>query len=265
MSAAAAGGLRVNLLGLPSVEGEHSDYRMRSRKSWALLAYLLLCERPSTRRELASLLFERADDPLGALRWCLSEVRRALGADAVIAGDPVRLALGNSVVVDASVVLAGPGEEAFRMRGLGSELLEGFTVQGAFDFDSWLLGARRRVAVATIEVLRKAALAAVRQGAYETAIAHAVRLSALSRLDQDNHALLVALYRLVGDDVAAQRQYATCARILHAELGAAPGPAMRDALRRPLLQLPCATYDSDPLLPMAPAGSDTVPDATLCG
>src|SRR3954453_9119806 len=138
---ARVGGLRINLLGLPGVEGRDAVYRMRSRKSWALLAYLLLCERPPTRRALASLLFETADDPLGALRWCLSEVRRMIGVDAVIGGDPVRLALSDEVVVDASVVLAGPGEEAFRVHGLGSELLEGFTVNGAFDFESWLLGA----------------------------------------------------------------------------------------------------------------------------
>jgi DNA-binding SARP family transcriptional activator len=218
---------------------------MRSRKSWALLAYLLLCERPATRRELASLLFEGTDDPLRALRWGLSEVRRALGDDITIAGDPIRLQLSPGVVVDASVVLAGPSEDAFRVPALGSELLEGFTVQGAFDFDSWLLGAQRRVAVASAAVLREAALAAVARGAYETAIGHAVRLSALSRLDENTHALLVGLYRLVGDDLSAQRQYTTSARILRAELGVAPGRVLRDALRQPRVQLPVTEHAHD--------------------
>src|SRR4029077_37402 len=110
------------------------------------------------------------------------------------------------------------------------------------------------------------ALAAVSQGAYETAIGHAVRLSALSRLDEDSHALLVGLYRLVGDDLAAQRQYVTSARILHAELGVAPGRALRDALCQPRLQLPVTKYvhDSRPLMLMGIAQSHHGARALAC-
>ena len=43
----------------------------------------VLGERPPTRTQLASLLFPEADDPLGALRWCLAEIRRGLGAGGV--------------------------------------------------------------------------------------------------------------------------------------------------------------------------------------
>ncbi len=73
-------GVAVHLLGRPRIEVDGaSGYRFRSRKSWALLAFLLLAERPPTRSRLASLLFAEADDPLRALRWCLAEVRRGLG------------------------------------------------------------------------------------------------------------------------------------------------------------------------------------------
>ena len=43
----------------------------------ALLARVALAERPVGRRELAGQLFGEADDPLGALRWCLADLRRA--------------------------------------------------------------------------------------------------------------------------------------------------------------------------------------------
>jgi len=228
---------RVNLLGRPTIETQQPGFPIRSRKSWALLAYLLLSHRAPTRRELASLLFARADDPLAALRWTMSDVRRALGADAVIAGDPVKLQLSSGVVVDVSVVLTGPSDEAIHVQTLGSELLEGLSIPGAFDFESWLLGAQRRVGVATVEVLREAAEAAVSRGDYESALGHAVRLSTLARLDEHTHAMLVALYRLVGDDLAARRQYTTGANILHAELGVSPGQAMRSALCQPLPRL----------------------------
>src|SRR5213080_3648864 len=96
--------LALHLLGRPSAKRAGAPaYRFRSRKSWALLAYLLLTDRAPTRGQLAALLFGQADDPLGALRWSLAEIRRCLGDDGSVDGDPVVLALGRNVVVDARV------------------------------------------------------------------------------------------------------------------------------------------------------------------
>jgi DNA-binding SARP family transcriptional activator len=45
--------LRIRLLGRPSIERpDGAAYRLRSRKSWALLAYLLLSEVAPTRSQL---------------------------------------------------------------------------------------------------------------------------------------------------------------------------------------------------------------------
>jgi len=56
----AASGLAVHLIGRPRIEVDGAPgYRYRSRKSWALLAFLLLGERPPTRSQLASLLLDR--------------------------------------------------------------------------------------------------------------------------------------------------------------------------------------------------------------
>ena len=99
-------GVAIHLLGRPRIEIDgDAGYRFRSRKSWALLTFLLLAERPPTRSRLASLLFAEADDPLRALRWCLAEVRRGLGpgsrgrrrpgpADAAAGGDGRRRRAG---------------------------------------------------------------------------------------------------------------------------------------------------------------------------
>jgi DNA-binding SARP family transcriptional activator len=265
MSSAAGAGLRVNLLGRPRVEGQTRDYRMRSRKSWALLTYLLLSERAPTRRELTTLLFDEADDPLAALRWGLSEVRRALGDHVTIEGDPVRLRLRPEVVVDAMVVLRGESGAALQLCSLGSELLEGLTMKGAYHFQSWLVAAQRRVAVATTTILRSAALNAMQGRDFETAIDYAVRLVALTHLDEDSHALLIELYRAVGDDVAAQRAYVTCSRTLSAELGTSPSDVVRRALhpdrprvparKQPLAPLVTATGMSLDLVRAAVGGS----------
>ena len=65
-------GLEIGLLGRPYIERDGKPVRVRGRKTWALLALLLLGSRPPSRAQLAGLLFAEADDPLGALRWTLA-------------------------------------------------------------------------------------------------------------------------------------------------------------------------------------------------
>ncbi len=51
----------IRLLGRPSIQRPDGvDCRLRSRKSWALLAYLLLAEGTPTRSQLAGLLYAEA-------------------------------------------------------------------------------------------------------------------------------------------------------------------------------------------------------------
>ena len=129
------------------------------------------------------------------------------------------------------VVASGAWRHAVHLPGLGVELLEGLTVGGAGVFDSWLLSQRRRLAAATSMLLGDAARSSMAHGDVEAAIDFAVRRLAAAPLDEDAHAQLIRLYRMVGDDVAAQRQYATCNRMLGDELGVLPGPALLSALR----------------------------------
>jgi hypothetical protein len=59
----------VHLLGSPAILRDgHPAPAPKGRKTWALLAYLLLSDGPASRRHLAELLFADAADPLGALR-----------------------------------------------------------------------------------------------------------------------------------------------------------------------------------------------------
>ena len=222
----------IQLLGRPRVVSHSGEpYQCRSRKSWALLAYLLLNERPPTRSQLASMLFAEADDPLRALRWGLSEVRRTLGAGGAVEGDPVVLQLPPGAVVDVTVVSRGAWTEAVALPGLGAELLEGMNVRAADTFDSWLLSAQRHVAAASEAILHEAALGSMAHGALDAAIGFAVRAAAMSPLDENHQALLIRLYRLAGDDDTAAKQLAACTKLFASELGVAPGPAVAAAMR----------------------------------
>src|SRR5687767_10092860 len=135
----------IRLLGPPAVERDGQPQRPpRGRKAWALLCYLLLAQRPPSRRHLADLLFADAADPLGALRWTLAEVRRVLGTPA-FTGDPVDTTLSPEVTVDVRLLLSdaisGPP-----LLDLGGELLEGLQLGSNAEFESWLLVERHRIA-----------------------------------------------------------------------------------------------------------------------
>lgn len=81
----------IHLLGTPRVQRDGAAKAvLRGHKAWGLLAYLVQHPEGVSRQRLAALLFEDAEDPLAALRWNLSELRRALG-DVGLGGDVVVL------------------------------------------------------------------------------------------------------------------------------------------------------------------------------
>jgi DNA-binding SARP family transcriptional activator len=223
--------LTISLLGRPRLARQSGEaYQFRSRKSWALLAYLILSERPPSRRELASLLFAEADDPARALRWNLSEIRRGLGDDATLTGDPLLLRLSPSSIVDVDLIATGAWVDAVDLPGLGAELLDGMTVRDSAAFETWLLAQQRRVAAGTEAILHEAALRTMSRGRFELALDYAVRAAAMSPLDENYQALIIRLYRMSGDDHAAAKQYTACVETFERELGISPGAAVEAAL-----------------------------------
>ena len=231
-SARVATGLSIQLLGRPALEVDGArGYRFRSRKSWAVLAFLLLSDHPPTRSRLASLLFSEADDPLRALRWCLAEIRRGLGPGGGLDGDPVVVDLPAGARVDVDVLVHGHWRDAVDLPGLGADLLDGLSVANAAAFEAWLLAHRRRLAAAAEAILHEAALGYLSRHDLVRATDLAVRAAVMSPLDENHQALLIRIYRLAGDDEAAQRQYDAWAVTADEELGVPPGAAARLALR----------------------------------
>jgi DNA-binding SARP family transcriptional activator len=224
--------LSVQLLGRPRiVQTSGATYQFRSRKSWALLAYLVLAEQPPSRAQLARLLFAEADDPQRALRWNLSEIRRGLGDQATVEDDPVRLRLPRDAVVDVEVLTRGASSEAIGLPGLGLDLLEGMGVRSSAAFEIWALAQQRHLAAASEAVLHEAAVRSLARGAWQEAIGYASRVAAMSPLDENHQSLLIRLYRLSGDDEAAERQFAACCALFESELGTPPGAAVYAAHR----------------------------------
>jgi len=223
----------VRLLGPPSVEIDGQiGPGPRGRKAWGLLAYLLLCATPPARERLAGLLFAEADDPLGALRWNLAEVRRLLGPTSRLGGDPVRLELPADAEVDARVLSSGTWVDAVRVPGLGRDLLEGVNVAAGAAFETWLLAERRRLSGLSASILREAANARLAAGDARSAIDLGTRLIALDEFDEEAHALLVRALASAGDQAGARRQLASAVEFLRRELGVEPSSTLVRAADR---------------------------------
>lgn len=208
--------LTIRILGRPQIErGSAVEPAPRGRKAWAVLAFVALAEVPPSRERVAEMLFADASDPLGALRWTLAELRRALQLPDLLKGDPLRLELPADVRLDV-LELAGDDPDPELVRG---ELLEGADPAGDTAFGSWLSVERRRVAGDAEGVLHDAALSALARGDARDAAAFARRALALDEFDESLHELFVRALRATGDVAGARAQAQACDELFRRELG----------------------------------------------
>lgn len=222
-------GLAIHLLGVPRVERDGLAIPApRGHKVWGLLVYLIRSEVPVSRRHLAGLLFEDAEDPLASLRWNLSELRRLLG-DAGLRGGELKLSLEPATHVDVHVVVLGSWRQALCVSGLERQLLEGMSFAGSPAFEVWLASERRHFQATAEAVLREAALARMAAGAATEAADLAGRLVRMNPLDENYQALLVRSLAAAGDGIGAARQAAACRELFERELGSKPGATLEAA------------------------------------
>jgi DNA-binding SARP family transcriptional activator len=234
----------IRLLGKPEIERDGVLLASpRGRKTWALLAYLLLSERPPPRTRAASLLFSEADDPLGALRWTLADLRRMLGGPDVVQGDPIELRLPAGAAVDVRDAALPEGE-----------LLEGMTFPSSPVFDAWLGVMRRSLAGAARALAHDEAVARLAAGDLDRATALATGLVARDPLDQPAQELLIRCLARAGRHAEAERQLAECEALLGRELGVKPGPELRLAAREPNARPGSAAGDGEAALAQLEAG-----------
>ncbi len=219
--------IEVQLLGPPVVARDGLPVAFDTRKATALLAHLCLTDIARPRDALADLLWPGTDlaHARGALRRTLSALRTGLGAEHLQASrDSVRLDKSPdlSVDVDRFREAAARGDLEAALAAYGGDLLEGFVVRDAPDFEDWLATEQATLQRELTAVL--AALAADREAAGDAAGAVSLvrRWLALDPLHEPAHQSLIRLLATVGDRAAALVQYRECVRILSRELGVPP-------------------------------------------
>ncbi|MDP9984615.1 DNA-binding SARP family transcriptional activator [Pseudarthrobacter oxydans] len=220
----------IRLLGPPKIESPGTTPpQPKGRKAWAVLAYLALQPDGVSRSRTATLLFPDAADPLGALRWNLSELRRTLDGVA-ITGDPLRLTLLQSWRCDALELVGSAPGDGMDPRRFDGQLLEGLSFADSPVFDSWLAEQRYRLENCIQSLLYEASLAALAAGTP----AEAVELASLALRRDPFHAdctaVLVKALVALGEHRRARDEVTKCAELYHRELGLPLPAEVRRAL-----------------------------------
>jgi DNA-binding SARP family transcriptional activator len=210
----------LHLLGEPRIERDGDMLPPpRGRKAWALIAYLVLAERAPSRRSVADLLFSDADDPLAALRWTLSAIRRATGwSTDEIGGDPLAITLQDGHRIDL-VELADWPKRRIDERG-GGKLLGSLTFDALPAFDFWLRAQQMKIANREQTQLRDDVLADLASGRLDEALRRARRLVELDPLECRNQEALLRSFAAAGRGDEAKRHLARCADLFRGELDA---------------------------------------------
>ena len=209
--------LKVRLLGTAQLNHDDQPILMRGYKPLALLAYLLVSGKAHSRQHLVDLLFDGPSDPKASLRWTLSELRKGIGPEYIVADrQQIGFNLASDFWLDATEFEAG---QLDLYRG---DFLEGLQVQDAFGFEDWLLFERERLRSSYEKALAQQLAVFETQGDDEAVVETVHQLLRLDNLREDWYRALIAAYARLGKREAALAQFEQCRQVLQAELGVEP-------------------------------------------
>jgi len=254
--------LKIRLLGeMAILRGGEPLAFPPSKKTRALLAYLVATGRPQRRERLCSMLWELPDDPRGALRWSLSKVRALVdepdGASRVVADRETVAFVAEGTACDLHALREVAGRPLGSVptallqqvaADIGGEFLEGLDLPTQPDFQAWCLAERENARRQHAALLAELTLR-LSSDAPEEAALHARRRVALEPYDEMAHVVLVDLLARAGRRQEAEQQCAAGVRLL-GEAGIAADALTRAARA---LRIPPRRPPEAPLAaPMAP-------------
>src|SRR5262245_3779073 len=236
--------VEVRLLGELEVRhGGRVQQLPASKKTRALLGYLVATGRPHLRESLCGLLWDGPDDPRAELRWCLSKIRPLLDAGGGhLAADRERAGfVAGPVHVDTAGVreLAAAGVETAPIETLRAaaalfrgELLEGLDLPACFRYHEWCVGEREALRGVRTGILGQlVGRLSGAAGDLDEALRWARERVRFDPLTEAAHVDVVRILGRLGRTREALAQYDTCRRILESELGARTSPALEEARR----------------------------------
>jgi DNA-binding SARP family transcriptional activator len=211
-----------------------------SKKTRALLGYLIATGTAHSRQGLCDLFWEGPDDPRAALRWSLTKLRPLIDdRDAIrLVADREHVsfaALGATVDVFEAAAHVGPRVEGASTDALrrataavAGDFFEGLDLPDCYRFHEWCIAERERVRGLRLSWLDALVDRLVDEAPEEALLCARQRL-AIDPLSDVAHATAVKLLARLGRTAEAHAQVETCRRILDRELGGRRSPALEMA------------------------------------
>lgn len=242
LTAASCESLSICLLGELQVRRNGLSLLLpASRRTRALLGYLVLAGGPVDRIALCDLLWDGPGDPRAALRWSLSKLRPLVddGSHERIVADRAHVAFDAAgAVIDADRVeaLLGAGteglpfpalEEAVRL--LRGEFLGGLELPACYRFHNWCISQRERFGRVREMVLR--AIIGKLGSDPPLALPYGRELVEANPLDPTAHAMLIGLLASAGRRSDAEGHFSYASEFLRRELGPSTGASLDEAIR----------------------------------
>jgi DNA-binding SARP family transcriptional activator/predicted ATPase len=225
--------LALFLFGTPTIELDGVPVYFATRKTQAILIYLIITRQPQSREMLMLLLWPAADTLRGraSLRRALADIKKVIGENWLTTeGDIVALNEEADIQVDVweyrqliTAVHSDPKTTYSQALSLyQADFLAGFGLRDSPAFDEWQFFEQEGLRQSFLQVLESLITWHREAEEWEAAITCSRRYVALDPLHEPAHVKLMQLYAESGQQMAALHQYEVCQRILEEELGIEP-------------------------------------------
>ncbi|HSD57658.1 MAG TPA: BTAD domain-containing putative transcriptional regulator, partial [Methanotrichaceae archaeon] len=213
--------------------GEEPIAGFVSDKVVALLCYLALNEGSHSRDALAGLLWgEMPEERARAnLRMALYNLQQLLPGYFTVTRTSVAfdrqqpfwldVDAFESAIETKPVDLPALREAVDLYRG---DILEGIFVEGASEFETWLLNRREHLRLLALQALEKLVSKHILRGEWSVVMGLARRILSIEPWHEAAHRHVMNAFARTGDFTAALAQFETCRRTLADELGVDPAP-----------------------------------------
>lgn len=234
--------LEISLLSPFTLTHDGQPLKLPSRRTEALVVYLLRNPHPHAREVLANLLWDDLpqNKALGNLRVLLANLRKTLDPYVTITRQSAAwngasdyrvdlTALEEMLAVsrieidrDAALTKVTAANLGAALQGYQGDLLPGFYLHAGQGFEEWLATEREWLWTRAVEALDDLATEYLQWGDYRAGVEQAQRLVDLDPLREEGHQLLMQLWAADGQISAALAQYERCVQVLDQELGVPP-------------------------------------------
>jgi len=235
--------MAIRLLGSLAVRRDGAEVPLPpSRRTRALLGYLVATATPQPRTALCDLLWDGPDDPRAALRWSLTKLRTVVDAGPLqrLLADRERVGfVASACGIDvqrvralfadgvAAASLAALEEAAQLLQG---EFLDGLDLPACYRFHHWCMAERERHGRLRRSVLQ--ALVQRLEGEPERALPYGRAMVAADPLAEDAHATLVRILAAGDHYPEAERHYDWSRDLLRREVALPAGGPLDEAIRQ---------------------------------